>query len=68
MQYFFCMVILQMYGSVCKAEHRFPCIDDEHNNRFVKLNDENKAMLEELLQGKILFTRTYQRFYSFEER
>lgn len=39
-----------------KAEHRFPCIDDEHNNRFVEINDENKEMLEELLQGKILFT------------
>ncbi len=39
-----------------KAEHLFPSIDDEHDNRLVEINDENKETLEELLQGKILFT------------
>lgn len=39
-----------------KAEHRFPCIDDRFDSRFIEITDANKSELEELLQGKILFT------------
>ena len=39
-----------------RGEHRFPCIEDKHENRFIEINDENIKELEELLQGKILFT------------
>lgn len=39
-----------------KAEHRFPCIEDKFDNRFIEIGDTNKAEIEELLQGKILFT------------
>lgn len=39
-----------------KAEHRFPRIEDEYHDRFVEINDENKEVLEKLLQGEILFT------------
>lgn len=53
---FFAWLFCKCMAVFGKAEHRFPCIDDEHNNRFVEINDENKEMLEELLQGKILFT------------
>lgn len=39
-----------------RGEHRFPCIEDKHRNRFIEINGENIKELEELLQGKILFT------------
>lgn len=39
-----------------KAEHRFPRIDNKFDNRFIEVTDVNKSEVEELLQGKILFT------------
>ena len=39
-----------------KAEHRFPCIEDKFDDRFIEITDANINQLEELLQGKILFT------------
>ena len=39
-----------------KADHRFPCIEDKFDGRFIEITDKNKVKLEELLQGKILFT------------
>ena len=39
-----------------KAEHRFPFIEDVHNNRFIEISDENREAIEDLLQGKILET------------
>lgn len=39
-----------------KAEHRFPCIEDKFDNRFIEITDVNKKELEEVLEGKILFT------------
>ena len=39
-----------------KAEHRFPCIESKFDDRLIEIIEENKGELEELLQGKILFT------------
>ena len=46
----------KLMGVVGKAEHRFPAIEDKYNDRFIEITEENKAELEEILQGKILFT------------
>lgn len=48
----FCKV-MALFG---RGEHRFPRIEDKHENRFIEITDENIKELEELLQGKILFT------------
>lgn len=39
-----------------KAGHRFPSIEDVHNNRFIEISNENREMMEALLRGKILET------------
>ena len=39
-----------------KAEHCFPKIENKFENRFIEITDKNKSELEELLQGRILFT------------
>lgn len=39
-----------------KAEHRFPPIEDKFDKRFIEINDKNQAKIENLLQGKIIFT------------
>lgn len=39
-----------------KAEHRFPCIENQFDHRFIEITGENKGELETLLQGEILFT------------
>lgn len=49
-------VFCKLMGLVGKAEHRFPVVDDEYNDRFIEITEANKAELEEILQGKILFT------------
>ena len=49
-------IFCKLMGLVGKAEHRFPAIDDKYNDRFVEITEANKAELEEILQGKILFT------------
>ena len=53
---FLAWVFCKLMALVGKAEHRFPRIDDEFDNRFIEITDANKSELEELLQGKILFT------------
>ena len=50
--WFFC----KLMGLVGKAEHRFPVIDEKYNDRFIEITEANKAELEGILQGKILFT------------
>ena len=49
-------VFCKLMGLVGKAEHRFPVVDDKYNDRFIEITKANKAELEEILQGKILFT------------
>ena len=39
-----------------KGNHKFPAIEDQYDDRFIKITKANKRALEELLQGKILFT------------
>ena len=53
---FFAWVFCKLMALVGKAEHRFPSIADEFDNRFIEITDANKSELEELLQGEILFT------------
>ena len=53
---FFAWLFCKCMALVGKAEHRFPCIEDIYNNRFIEITDTNKRELEEILQGKILFT------------
>lgn len=50
------LIFCRLMGLFGKAEHRFPPIEDKFNDRFITINDENKKSLEDLLQGKILFT------------
>ncbi len=49
-------VFCKLMRLVGKAEHRFPVVDDKYNDRFIEITETNKAELEEILQGKILFT------------
>ena len=46
----------KLMGVVGKAEHRFPVVEDKYNDRFIEITENNKVELEEILQGKILFT------------
>ena len=43
-------------GLVGKADHKFPKIEDKYNDRFIEISEKNKHELEEILEGKILFT------------
>ena len=43
-------------GAFGKAEHLFPAIEDKYDDRFIEIKEVNKPVLEELLQGKILYT------------
>ncbi len=49
-------IFCKLMRLVGKAEHRFPVIEEKHNDRFIEITKNNKAELEEILQGKILFT------------
>ncbi len=49
-------VFCKLMGVVGKAEHRFPVVEDKYNDRFMEITETNKAEMEEILQGKILFT------------
>ena len=49
-------IFCKLMGLVGKAEHRFPVIDDTYNDRFIAITETNKAELEKILQGEILFT------------
>lgn len=49
-------VFCKLMGLVGKAEHRFPVVEDKYNDRFMEITETNKAEMEEILQGKILFT------------
>ena len=50
--WFFC----KLMGLVGKAEHRFPVTEDQYDDRLIEITETNKAELEEILQGQILFT------------
>ncbi len=39
-----------------KGDHRFPVIEDQYDDRFIRITEANQSALEDLLQGKILFT------------
>ena len=52
----FAWLFCQLMGLVGNADHRFPVIEDVHNARFIEITEKNKTELEEILQGKILFT------------
>ena len=49
-------IFCKLMGLVGKAEHRFPVVEDKYNDRLIEITEANKAALEEVLQGKILFT------------
>ena len=49
-------IFCKLMGLVGKSEHRFPVIDDKYNDRFIEITEDNKAELEKILQGEILFT------------
>lgn len=49
-------IFCKFMGLVGKAEHRFPVVEDKYDDRFMEITEANKAELEEILQGKILFT------------
>ena len=49
-------VFCKLMGLVGKAEHRFPVVEDKYNDRFIEITETNKAEIEEILQGEILFT------------
>lgn len=50
------LVFCKFMGLFGKAEHRFPVIEDKYNDRFIEITEQNKTELENLLQGKILYT------------
>ena len=39
-----------------KEKHLFPAIEDKYGDRFIEITEANKTVLEDLLQGKILYT------------
>lgn len=45
--------LMKLFG---KGQHIFPAIDQTYTHRLIKILPENKSELEDLLQGKILFT------------
>ena len=49
-------VFCKLMGLFGKAEHRFPPIQPEFEDSFIEITQENKAELETILGGKILFT------------
>ena len=49
-------IFCKLMRLVGKAEHRFPVIEDKYDSRFIEITETNKEELEEILQGKILFT------------
>ncbi len=52
----FALIFCKLMGLVGKADHKFPKIEDKYNDRFIEINDHNIKELEEILEGKILFT------------
>lgn len=53
---FFAWLFCKCMAVFGKAEHRFPVIEDKYDSRFIEITETNKEELEEILQGKILFT------------
>jgi len=53
---FFAWIFCKLMALFGKAEHRFPRIEDQFDNRLIEITDSNKNELEEILQGKILNT------------
>ena len=43
-------------GLIGKGKHLFPAIDEQNMDRFIEISPQNLADVENLLQGKILFT------------
>ena len=50
------LIFCKLMGLVGKSEHRFPVVDEKYNDSFIEITETNKTELEEILQGKILFT------------
>ena len=50
------LLFCKFMGLLGKAEHRFPVIENRHDNRFIEITETNKNELEKILNGKILFT------------
>ena len=49
----FAWMFCKLMGLVGKAEHRFPPIEDCHNERFIEITEEKKSELEAMLEGEI---------------
>ncbi len=49
-------IFCKLMGLVGKAEHCFPVVDDRYDDRFIEVTETNKKGLEDILQGRILFT------------
>lgn len=50
------LIFCKLMGLFGKADHRFPMIDDKFTERLIEVTKENKVELENILEGKILFT------------
>lgn len=49
-------VFCKLMGLFGKGQHRFPPIDKRYMDRFIEITPESKALAEEILEGKVLFT------------
>ncbi len=50
------LVFCKFMGLIGKGKHLFPAIDKQNIDRFIEISPQNLANVENLLQGKILFT------------
>ncbi len=50
------LVFCKLMGLIGKGNHLFPVIDQRNIDRFIEISSQNLTDIENLLQGKILFT------------
>ncbi len=50
------LVFCKLMGLVGKGKHLFPAIDKQNIDRLIEISAQNLSDIENLLQGKILFT------------
>lgn len=49
-------IFCKFMGLIGKGKHLFPAIDKKHIDRFIEISPQNLTNIENVLQGKILFT------------
>ena len=50
------LVFCKFMGLIGKGKHLFPAIDKQYIDRFIEISPQNLMNVENILQGKILFT------------